>query len=257
MKIAEWMMGKLLGRKRCYLQACAAYQNPAANLQGPMNDLALVRQEAESRGYAVKTQTDQQVSRATMRAFLERAVADAKAGKRVRVWMSGHGSRTRDRSGDEADGLDGGIVAWDLSLFLDDEVAAILEKLPPQADFALFLDICHAGEFPRGLDAPRVRAIPSDWLRKTWDGIAPRASLRAVDTAGVVAACRSEQYSLEARTANGKVQGLFTWHAIAAVRGAGVRLTLRDLARETARRLAKAGYAQSPQVVGRGELPVF
>ena len=257
MKIAEWLMGKLLGRKICFLQACASYQNPAANLRGPLNDIARVKREAESRGYQVRVQTDRQVSRASVQAFLQSAVDEAKKGRRVRVWLSGHGSRARDRSGDEADGLDGGIVTWDLSLFLDDQVAAILDGLPQDADFALFLDICHAGEFPRGLDTPRLRQIPSAWLRRGADPALPRAPLRQVASAGVVAACRDNQYSVEDRVAGGLTYGVFTYFALEAVRLSATRLTLRDLVKKTAARLRRLGYAQAPQLIGRGELPVF
>jgi len=66
------------------------------------------------------------------------------------VWIhySGHGSNTKDISGDEADGMDEGLVPSDYEssgLIIDDILHKILAKFNPNTQILFICDACHSG----------------------------------------------------------------------------------------------------------------
>ncbi|MCG3197784.1 MAG: caspase family protein [Candidatus Omnitrophica bacterium] len=85
------------------------------------------------------------------------ALAEGAGEGDIRVFIfAGHGTRVRDKSGDEADGdgLDEALVPNDAlamnALILDDEIQAALEKAP-RAEWTVLLDCCHAGTATKDL----------------------------------------------------------------------------------------------------------
>lgn len=70
---------------------------------------------------------------------------DAQKGDRLWFSFSGHGTQVEDWDGDEFDGFDESLVASDLQLVIDDEIAAILSQLPPGARLTGLIDACHSG----------------------------------------------------------------------------------------------------------------
>lgn len=63
--------------------------------------------------------------------------------KRLIVTMSGHGGQIPDDNGDEEDGLDETICAWDGEV-RDDRLLALLYQLPPGIEVVLINDQCHS-----------------------------------------------------------------------------------------------------------------
>lgn len=75
-------------------------------------------------------------------------------------YYSGHGSRVRDRDGDEIDGYDESLLPVDYETegrILDDEInATIVRPLPHGATLHAIIDTCFSGTF---LDLPHVCSI--------------------------------------------------------------------------------------------------
>lgn len=253
-----WLVGRITGNRVLYAQAIELYRNPSANLNGPVNDLQLVAKRASERGYSIRWLKNEQATRIEILAHLRAAVAEAKRGKRVRYWASGHGTRIRDRNGDEADGWDGGIVGYDMQAALDDEVGSILSTLSSKDDFALILDICHAGEQPRAFSPGQsVRGLPEHLVdfgpaRAALRGAA-RGTAKSVESAGVLAACRDVEYSMESRLGS-KVYGAFTYFALVTYSGTRSLSAVRSAAEKA---LRANGFGQTPVVSGNGSLPLL
>lgn len=77
--------------------------------------------------------------------YLDWLVTYAQPGDRLWFSFSGHGKQIQDWDGDEFDGFDESLVASDMKLVVDDEIVAILKKLPPGACLTGFIDACHSG----------------------------------------------------------------------------------------------------------------
>jgi uncharacterized caspase-like protein len=72
----------------------------------------------------------------------------------VLVFYSGHGSRVKDKNGDEADGYDETIVPWDYGTkqryIIDDELREWLSAVKAERVVLIF-DSCHSGTMERGV----------------------------------------------------------------------------------------------------------
>ena len=154
---------------------------PAAlQLPGPANDVRAMRGLLVGEwGFApddVRTLVDAEATKAGILDALEGWLpAVTQAGDRVVIYYSGHGSRVRDVSGDERDGMDETFVPSDHdpraaregSMLLDDEVAEALERLAGR-QVVFIADSCHSGTVTRALgtgramsgDGPRPRFLP-------------------------------------------------------------------------------------------------
>jgi hypothetical protein len=149
--------------------------------------------------------------------------------EQIVLTFSTHGTQIPDDASDpdEPDGLDEALAAYDLSpaggawartgLVVDDELHALLSRVPAHVTTDVVLDTCHSGTGLRAFDAPRgrrVRFLPPP----TQDGVeaAPGAagrSLRdlvaAVPGPVLFAACRADQTASDAPF-NGRYNGAFT-----------------------------------------------
>ena len=123
-------------------------------------------------------------------------------------YYSGHGSHTRDMSGDEPDGEDEALVLSDgrvNRLFLDDALFGYLNAI--RAKKMVFLDSCHSGTaFKAFGDKPKPKSIEDNEI----SGIIKTKSFRAKESkiGGeyiVLSAAQDQEQSLD--TTNG---GLFT-----------------------------------------------
>ena len=88
----------------------------------------------------------------------------------VFIHYSGHGSYTRDRSGDEADGRDEALVPSDYrraGLILDDELNSILTQFPSYTKVRIVMDCCHSGTI---VDLPFNRVNPTSAITNTKKG---------------------------------------------------------------------------------------
>eukprot|EP01050_Picozoa_sp_SAG11_P005147 SAG11_NODE_352_length_10364_cov_17.751388_4_plen_665_part_00 len=79
---------------------------------------------------------------------LDWLVVKARAVPNSRIFFSfsGHGTQIKDKTGDEADGLDECIVSSDMQYMTDDELhRRFLSKLPASTTVLCVLDCCHSG----------------------------------------------------------------------------------------------------------------
>src|SRR6266545_2477005 len=73
-----------------------------------------------------------------------------------------------DDNGDEVDGFDEAFVTVDYHLghlLLDDDIADLLQKLPPEVTMTLFMDCCHSGTNSRFAPLVGARSTTSDRVR--------------------------------------------------------------------------------------------
>lgn len=94
---------------------------------------------------------------------LKYALHDMKAGDMLIVWLSGHGGRENDLSGDENDGLDEYVCLYDGPL-TDDTINSWLEFVPEGVRILWICDTCHSGTMYRSKPVRfAVGAIPSQF----------------------------------------------------------------------------------------------
>ena len=61
------------------------------------------------------------------------------------IHYSGHGTRVRDRNGDELDGYDEAMVSYDKYAISDDTFVRYLQWLPRWTNVKILMDCCHSG----------------------------------------------------------------------------------------------------------------
>ena len=154
-----------LAKTRALLIGAAVY-DPAlgiANLKGPPNDVALLRDTLSARGVTAITLladgvagAERPTHAAILSAFADLAQVSG-PGDLVFVSMSGHGTRQPDQNGDETDGLDEVFLPSDTgraeggaqvipNALVDDEIgAAVMAIRQKGADVVLVMDSCHSG----------------------------------------------------------------------------------------------------------------
>jgi len=84
------------------------------------------------------------------------------------LFFSGHGTQVYDSSGDEVDGTDEAICAWDTrfsgnyvyNVITDDQLASWLKSyLPGDADVVVILDTCFSGGMAQGAKGAQVKCV--------------------------------------------------------------------------------------------------
>jgi hypothetical protein len=205
----------------------------------------------------------------------ERATPD----DRVLFYFAGHGTQLQDDNGDEADGLDESLWAWDtgvldLTWVRDDDLNRWLGMVSAREKIVI-LDCCHSGTGSRFLGEHSVRAAsaPASEVRisslesrleaereitgATTDAATDATIFTVPSQESAVAefaACRPHQLVVE--TAQYK-HGALTYFLTEGMSGAadadvdGV-ITLGELRTYSARRIQEHGFAQEPQLYGVG-----
>lgn len=244
-------------------------------LNGCVNDAddmaALLRDEYGYPAGDVAVLTDRKATKAAVMDRLTDLVDHAVAGhvEHLVISYSSHGTQVPDLSGDEPDRVDEALAAYDIrsdgdawdpdSVLVDDELHALLGRVPSEVNIEVFLDTCHSGTGLRAIDllpgrTPRFVPPPTP---AGLDAVADRDSIGLVDLTAVrraegstgpvlFAACRSDQTAADARFA-GRSNGAFTHFLIRALRATGTRsraVVLKDV-----RAGLRAGrFGQSPQL---------
>jgi len=107
---------------------------------------------------------DAAATREGIMAAIREATTGMDAASLLTVSISGHGTQRRDTSGDEADGMDEGLVLWD-GVWWDDDVWAFIRTLPA-CRVEIISDTCHSAGNWRvltlGLGEPRYRQMEFD-----------------------------------------------------------------------------------------------
>jgi hypothetical protein len=138
-------------------------------LHGCVNDSRDWEALFQSMNYTVSTLRDGAATRAAITDGLASIVAQLNAGDVFLFQYAGHGVQFPDDSGDEPDGKDEALCPVDMmtaGFLRDDEIRAILNRVPAGALAIGFIDCCHSGSIARmiqtlGLDGATslIRAI--------------------------------------------------------------------------------------------------
>jgi len=241
------------------------------SLEGPVNDVTLVRELLESRFQVPKgnivTLVDAQATHGRIKEAFARLVARVKPGDLVYIQYSGHGSYTDDKNGDERSGKDqtwvsygarsGRLAGEDDYDVIDDELLEWMIPLWEKTDQVVFVsDSCHSASVSRGellgvraaIEDPRPNPIAGKPLRK-WDrGDAPGVRIGAArDTESAVELSRA-----------GKAYGLFTWFWVESLNAARPGETWDQVfTRASTLVTTQRGAFQRPQLEGERNRTVF
>ena len=134
-----------------------------ADLQGPVNDVKLMRETLRGRGVehiivlADGIEGSAIPTREAILAGFDGLAADAQSGDLVIIHMSGHGTRQPDTGNDEADGHDEVFLPADAAkaapgaqtipnAIVDEEIGEAIAKIRQKgADVWFIMDSCHSG----------------------------------------------------------------------------------------------------------------
>lgn len=148
--------------QKALLIGIGAYQN-IRPLVGPPRDL--VRMEnflKDHMGYRTDEIAILKDSQATRKNLLRTMnnwlIRSTKAGDKVFIYYSGHGSQLPDTNSDEKDGLDETLSPIDTTKeggnqITDDEFGAVLAQMSDR-DLTVIIDSCHSGTISRGAVEP-------------------------------------------------------------------------------------------------------
>jgi hypothetical protein len=173
-------------------------------------------------------------------------VAGAQAGDSLLVHFSGHGGQQKDKSGDEADGMDETICPMDYQragVIVDDELFEILVRpLPPGCRLTAVFDCCHSGS---ALDLPYSYDCSGHLIDEPRTGgrVAPKVS--AADVI-MVSGCRDDQTSADALIAQ-KHTGAISYALITTL-SETPRLSFLDLLRRCQAVMKEKRFTQIPQL---------
>jgi hypothetical protein len=234
------------GRRRALCVGIDDY--PTARLYGCVNDARAWAAAFSGLGFArPRMLLDRDATRAGIVGELAQLVDTSRPGDVLVFQFAGHGTQVPDLDGEEADGdtpgLDEALCPVDFDggdLVIDDDLRAIIARLPGGVNLTCFFDCCHSGTVTRlalgGRTAARTdgriaRFVPAsrqliDNFRARRQAGATRAA-RALPGGGeeamrevVFSACLSSELALESQG-----QGDFTRHALQVLRQHGANLS--------------------------------
>lgn len=189
-------------------------------------------------------------SEATIRNFRDNVknyILGMKSGDFLIIQYSGHGTRVRDNSGDEADGYDEALYLYD-GTFTDDSFNELMLLIPEGAKVMVVLDSCFSGTATRNKGKyfkPKYIAPTEDrsWVQNKIVKDAPLNHL-------VFSGCKSDQTSADALIGS-RYNGAFTYFWLRAMRQG---MTYREWINETVRLISLNGFEQVPTLEGPEEM---
>lgn len=267
-------------RTRALLIGISNYRNPdpAKNflsLRGPAQDVVMVKRllkrQYNFKESDIRVLTDTQASRRGILAAFEKLVNGTASGDILFIYYSGHGTRIKDRNGDEADGYDEALVAYDFTwgttdgLVSDDELSRIFKRLSDRWVIVV-MDSCHSGTATRTIY--RTPFTPRYVPPSEVSGFKPSFSAvnqgfndrRLPDRHIHLAAAQDAQVAVETFIPDkGEYHGLFTVHFVSGLQGEadsnrdGV-VTYREIYNHCKTRVSIDKPDQVPAVSIRSEL---
>jgi len=246
------------------------------NLDGPINDVALMRQVLSKRfGFAPIDITmvcdDQRCSAQPTRKGIDAAITAliqrAQPGDLVYIHYSGHGSTVPDANGDEGrpEGRDSTLVPIDARAvesreILDDEISIWLSRLREKGveDVVLVVDACHSGTITRGARSAKTRGAPTtdsrdySWSKRLLEelkGAKPPVHFVRVS------ATRDNQRAYEYEAPDKKSYGRFTWFWAKGLQAAARGQTYDAVYRSVAAMMPP--QEQQPVIEGATDLALF
>ena len=206
----------------------------------------------------IKTLFSEEATKDNIRsAVLDWLVGNVRSGDKVIFYFSGHGVQIRDGDGDEEDGYDESLVAYDSWLIdtkfiLDDELSRWLEQVPTTNKMVI-LDCCHSGTGIRSLELDtQVREYrPQEPIQVTGTRSLESSQPNFAGTT-LVSACDAHQVALESKRLG---HGVFTYHLSKSLDGnadtdSDGRISIREAATHVVGRIKADGWEQDPQLEG-------
>ena len=245
---------------------------PNAPLNGCVNDAQDWAAMLEGLGYRGQTILDGSATKTTIMQELMSAVMGLKYRDTLVFQYSGHGSWVPDRNGDEPDGRDEVLCAYDYEnggLITDDQIYQITSYRAFGTRVIILSDSCHSGSIHKLVNAgelrdvqppvggyvgvERIRYMPPGYfltgndLQKAHEvvqlpakGVSRRGSV-------LISGCNDDEYSYDAWI-NNRYNGAFTYNAIKAFEEG---LTMKQwYSRLVPERLPSGSYPQTPQLQG-------
>jgi hypothetical protein len=253
--------------KRALCVGINDYPGTEMDLAGCVNDARDWQALLESRGYTVTALHDSEAVCARLLSELKALVGGAAPGDSLVFTFSGHGSWLPDDGGDEADGRDEMMCAYDVmqdQFLLDDTLCEIFSARPARARLFVIADCCHSGSIVRHAATPhsgahaatRARFLPPYVFARgnsTFDRALDRAARRpAAGTprypALLLSGCRDSEFSYDT-SFDGRPNGALTRTAIDIVR-ADNPATPRALYDAIREKLPTKALPQTPQIFG-------
>jgi metacaspase-1 len=197
-------------------------------------------------GFETRKILDNQATRKNMLDGLEDLVVNASPGDEVVFTYSGHGTSVTDHSGDEIDGYDEALVAYDGNI-LDDELRTILQKSQKDVHIVVVADSCFSGTVTRALLSGT--AMPR--FQKT-DDIAADVPVKKHLLADeemveiLITGCTDSEYSYDAQI-DGRWNGAMSAYATSVILA---EQTYNDFYQLLRQRLPSNDYPQTPQLEG-------
>lgn len=286
--------------RHALLIAINEYSNlaPSHQLKGCVNDSVLVRELLTTRfGFQpaeIATLINEAATREGILQGLDRLAgtrqfagqSPLQAGDLVLVAYSGHGSRTKDLEGDEADGYDSTLVPSDsdrpvpdgnggANLDITDDILfsyfeAIREKLGKSGHLVLWFDCCRSGTIARDIEDHPAREIPTD-ERPVEPLIVPVATRGAMETGRgksgwrrlsdgyvLLAGCADDEKSKEMRhPVTNDYCGAMTYHLTREILTRSGTLTYYDVFEPARKAVAFQFPTQHPQLEGDDDRALF
>ncbi|MGO6840429.1 caspase family protein [Rhizobium ruizarguesonis] len=252
----------------------------ASDLNGPKNDIDLFKALLTGTygmlddSDHVRILLDQQATHADIAAaFKEQLVEKAKKDPNsvFVFYFSGHGSLAFDDNGDEGDGYDETLVAYDSrsaggSDIRDDEIETWINELKTYSqNIVLVIDACHSGTISKapGLIARRApiddRQKPAGAILNTTKKTRPGALDGSEKAVSIISGSMAEEVSNEdvIETKDGKrYHGLMTYGLVQSLQHDPI-LTYRQAAAASEQFVHKRAPSQHPQAEGDIERLIF
>lgn len=219
------------------------------DLKGCVNDANDWGVMLENAGFSVDKVLDSDATKNTILSKLEQLMSNAVASDEIVFTYSGHGTSVTDKSGDEIDGYDEALVAYDGTI-VDDELRAVLQKARAGVHIVVIADSCFSGTV--------TRALMSDYARPRYlitEKIPPTATLKKrllsdeemVEV--LITGCSDTEYSYDAQI-NGRWNGAMTAYATSIMRKGQ---TYNEFYGKLRAILPSDDFPQTPQLEGTAE----
>lgn len=231
------------------LFAINAYGN-GNDLRGCINDVNLAEEKLLPEGFQIRKFLDSKVTSKRVLMEIEYVITHSQRGDIIYIHYSGHGTLARDINGDEVSGYDQAWYLYD-GLLIDDQLHAVLSKIPEGVTVILVIDSCHSGSSTRNNSyKPTYRYIAPKF---EVDPKLPVRNLVLTDMNWItLAACRDDQTAADAYIASlDKYHGIHSYYALNTLRRTYTYVEWYDTIRQY---LPNSYFDQEPVLEGRESL---
>ncbi len=261
------------------------------NLEGCVNDVDLIQDVLQNEfGFSetnIARLTNEAATRAGILTGFDELVAATETDDIVVFYYSGHGSQMTDIEGDESDGLDETLVTHDSGRtsdghenrdIKDDRIALFIRQLNEKTkNVTLIVDSCHSGTMARDAFGDADRWVEGDHVAEDDPAYEQHIALlpppvavdegtRDIGKEGwlpksekyvLLAGCRDEERSYEARVGSDAKHGIFTFNLCKALRSAAAGTSYRTVFERASAAVTARKPAQHPQMEGARDRELF